>query len=141
MIRFEKRFFVNLSPQEVFNYMTDPARSAEWQEGIVSAAWTSPGPPQAGSTIQATASLLGRRVEVETVITAWDPPYRYKLETTRGPAPLEMQHDLAAQADGTLVTVRGQVELGGLVERLVGRQIEKRVEEDARRIKARLQAD
>jgi carbon monoxide dehydrogenase subunit G len=84
--------------------------------------------------------VLGRHIEVMMVITNWEPPSRFTYKTISGPAPGEMAHYLSTDGMGTALRVVGRVEIGGLVERLAGHQIEKRVEEDAHRMKVRLES-
>ena len=140
MIRFEKHFFINQTPQKVFEYLTDPTYYAEWQASTKSAILTSRGPLGAGSTIRVTGSVLGRKIEVELVVTTYDPPRQYSFRTTSGPAKGEMDHHLTAEGNGTKLTVAGKLEIGGFLENLAARQMETRVEEDARQMKARLEA-
>jgi carbon monoxide dehydrogenase subunit G len=143
MVHFEKSFWINRPLHEVFAYLTDPARFAEWQGSAEMARWTSPGPPGVGSTIRVSAVVLGRRVETELVVTAWDPPRRYAFQSAGGPLAGVLDHHLAAQDGGTRVTVAGKFELGGalrLAGRWAARRIEREVEADAARLKVRLEA-
>ena len=43
--------FIDRSPQDVFDFLSDPAIKHKWMPVMVSAAWTSSGEPGVGSTV------------------------------------------------------------------------------------------
>jgi hypothetical protein len=45
MFKTRKSVQINRSPQDVFDYVNDPANDANWQGPIESSRWTSEGPP------------------------------------------------------------------------------------------------
>ena len=131
MYKFESSTFINRPQQEVFDYVTNPANNAKWQDGTESAEWTSAGPPRVGSTVKFVAKLLGRKIEAVVEVTGWDPPNLLSIKSVGGPIPFESTQRFAAQGDGTLLTETGQAEIGGffkLAEGLVGKQLEKQSE-------------
>ena len=65
MYTFEKSIFTNRPPQEVFDFVTNPADHAQWQSGTEAAEWTSDGPPGVGSTFEVVAKFMGRKIETE----------------------------------------------------------------------------
>ena len=143
MYTFEKSITINRSPQEVFDYVTNPANDAQWQSGIESSEWTSDGPPGVGSTQKVVRSFLGRKIESEVEFTGWDPPNQSSGKTIGGPVPMEITNKLEAQGNGTLLTLTGQAELGGffkLAEGLVGKQVGKQLESDLAALKLLLDA-
>ncbi|HLA98791.1 MAG TPA: SRPBCC family protein, partial [Anaerolineales bacterium] len=60
MIEFEKSVFIQRSPQEVFDVLTDPPKSTQWQSGVKSAEWITEGPTGVGSTFKSRNRFLGR---------------------------------------------------------------------------------
>jgi carbon monoxide dehydrogenase subunit G len=138
MIEFEKSVFIKRSPQEVFDVITDPPKSTQWQSGVQSAEWTTDGPTGVGSTFKSRNRLLGRDLESELMVTEWDPPRLVKIKTGSGPIPVEFRNKVESQGDGTLLTLKAQAEVGGffkLAEGLAGKQIEKQVENDLNNLK------
>ena len=143
MYKFESSIFINRPQQEVFDYVTNPANSAQWQSGTESAEWTSDGPPGVGSTFKVVASLQGRKIEATVEVTGWDPPSLSRIKSVGGPIPFESTQRFAAQGDGTLLTETGQAEIGGffkLAEGLVGKQLEKQGEAERAALKLLLEA-
>jgi carbon monoxide dehydrogenase subunit G len=143
MYKFESSTFINRPPQEVFDYVTNPANYAKWSSGIQSAEWTSDGPPGVGSTVKGVAKFLGRKIEFVTEITGWDPPNLWRVKSVGGPIPFESTSKFEAQGDGTLLTETFQGELGGffkLAEGLVGKQFEKQIEAERAALKLLLES-
>jgi len=143
MYKFEKSIAINRPQQEVFDFMSDPTKQALYQSSTESAEWTSEGPPGVGATFKAVAKLMGRTIEAEIVITDWDSPNKVGQKASGGPVPFETTTEFETQGDGTLVTLKGQAELGGffkLAEGLVGKQLEKTMEHDLAKLKELLEA-
>src|SRR4030067_1481022 len=131
MIKFENSIFVNRTPQDVFDYVNNPANDAQWQSGTEATEGTSDGPPGVGSTLKSVINFMGRKIESELEVTVWDPPHRSGLKARSGPIPFEVTIKYEAQGGGTLLTQTGQAEFGGffkLAEGLVGEQLAKEFE-------------
>ena len=142
MYTFKKSITINRSPQDVFEYATNLANDTQWQTGIESSEWTSNGPPGVGSTYKEVRNFLGRKLEAEIELTGWDPPNQVSEKSINGPIPFEFTNKFEAQGNGTLMTLKGEAELGGffkLAEGLVGKQVEKQVESDLASLKLQLE--
>jgi len=65
---------ISRPPQEVFAYVTDPSRLAEWQESLISSRPEGGGPPAVGSKAIMTRRV-GRRERTMTMqLTNFSPP-------------------------------------------------------------------
>ncbi len=143
MYQFESSIHINRPPQDVFDYVTNPANSARWQSGTESSEWTSEGPPGVGSTYKWVTSFLGRKIESSVEITGWDPPNQNSIKAKSGPIPFEVTTTYDKEGDGTLLTLRGHAEFGGffkLAEGLVGKQLEKQNESNFAALKLLLES-
>jgi carbon monoxide dehydrogenase subunit G len=143
MIKLEHSFFINRNPEDVYNYMTNPANNSQWQSGTEYAEWASDGPTGVGSTIKVVTKFLGRKIEAELEITDWDPPNQVGLKSVSGPIPFENVVTLEAQGDGTNVTQIIQAEVGGffkMAEGLVGKQMQKTFETNSAALKLLLES-
>jgi carbon monoxide dehydrogenase subunit G len=144
MFTFERSIFINRPPQEVFDFMANPANDVKWRESAVSSEWTSEGPPGVGSTLRSVDKILGREMESTSEITAWEPPNHYGQKAIGGPVPFEMTVKLEAEGDGTQLTMSGNAEPGGffkLAEGLVRQQLEKQFDTDLKGLKSKLEAN
>jgi carbon monoxide dehydrogenase subunit G len=127
MITFEKSLFINHPPQEVFDFVSNPANDTEWRNSAESAEWVSEGPPGVGSTQHAVSKFLGRKIDSTVEITVWDPPNRYGQKVVSGPVPFEVTIKFEPKENGTQLTIGGDAEFGGffkMAEGLVGRQLD-----------------
>jgi carbon monoxide dehydrogenase subunit G len=143
MYKFETSIYIHLPPQEVFDYVTNPANNAQWMSGTESAIWKSNGKPGVGSTYVGVFNFLGRKIEGEVEVTDWDPPNRWSFKSVDGPIPSQNTTKFEAQGDGTLVSHTTQVEIGGffkLAEGLAGKQLEKLYETNNAALKLLLEA-
>ena len=76
---------INRLPEDVFAYVTDPSRFAEWQEAVVEAHPPESGPMGLDSRFQLTRRM-GPRTQTMTVeITEWDAPRSYAFRVLDGP--------------------------------------------------------
>jgi uncharacterized protein YndB with AHSA1/START domain len=143
MYAFESSVFINRPPQEVFDYVTNPANNAQWQSGTESSSWTSDGPPGIGATFKGVGQLMGRKIEAAFDVTSWDRPYQWSFKSISGPIPTRNTTRFEAQGDGTLVVHATQIELAGvfqLAEALAGKQLEKTYESNNATLKRLLEA-
>ena len=138
MIGFEKSFWASKSPQEVFDYLSDPTNDAEWRESSVAAEWTSDSPHGVGSTYKSVDKLLGRNIEAIQEITAWDSPNQFGFKGASGPMSFELTMTFEAQDNGTKATISVEAQSGGLfkmAENLFGKQMEKQFSTDMASLK------
>jgi uncharacterized protein YndB with AHSA1/START domain len=131
MFETKNSIYINRPPQDVFNAITDPSALALWQSMTEKAEWSSNGDIGVGSTMRVVARFLGRKIESDIEIKAWEPPHKVDYKFVNGPYPAEVTNTLESQGDGTLLTARSQGEMGSffkLAEGLVARQLEKQLD-------------
>ena len=127
MYEYEMNIFINRSPQDVFNFVSNPNNFVQWQNRVEFGEWTTNGSPGVGSTFRNINSFLGRKIEAKHKITGWNPPIQYSFKSI-GSIQGGITRKFQPQADGTLLIETGQLEIGGifkLLEGLLGKQIEK----------------
>ena len=130
MFETNNSIFINRLPHDVFNIITDPAKQSLWQSMTETVEWTSNGSHGVGSTQRVVARFLGRKIESDIEVTAWEPPHRVDWKFVNGPYPAEASNTLQPQGEGTLLTSRSKGEMGSffkLAEGLVARQLEKQL--------------
>ena len=144
MATFTVTTFINRPPQEVFDFVTNPANFSQWQSGTESAEWSSEGPVGPGSTVHSVGRLLGRDMEIDSEITQWDPPNLWGLKVSSGPLKVESMNKFESKDGGTLLIQDFQGEIGGffkIAEGLAVKQVQKQVENDGNSLKMLLEAD
>jgi uncharacterized protein YndB with AHSA1/START domain len=131
MFETNNSIFINRPPQDVFDAIIDPDKIALWQSMTESAEWTSNGSHGVGTKMKVVARFLGRKIESEIEITAWEPPHKVDYKFVNGPYPAQVTNTLESQGEGTLLTAQSQGEMGSffkLAEGLVARQLEKQLD-------------
>ncbi len=72
-------------PQEAFDYVTDPARFVEWQQGVVGGCMDGEGPHGVGDRCLTTRRIGFAERPVTSEITYIDPPRRWGVRGIDGP--------------------------------------------------------
>jgi carbon monoxide dehydrogenase subunit G len=129
VIRIELTVEIARTPEDVFALLSDVERLSEWQTSAVEA--HTDGPLAEGSRITEKRRLLGREVDSELEVVAYEPPQRLILRSLGGPVKFTVDHELAAQDEGTLLTLVAEAEPGGLM-RLTGPMIARTAEQQFR---------
>lgn len=131
MHRFEESFVVRgRRPEEVFDFIADPAHGAEWISAVKEV--RAEGEPGVGRELHARAGLLGVEFTTVSTVTAHDRPDHYAFAAEK---PFRSEFDFRfSEADGgtrvdaTFATDPGRFfKLGG---RLVARTMEKQFRGD-----------
>jgi len=144
MSEFENSVYIERSPQDVFDIITDPAKASQWQATTESAEWTSKGSNGVGSTWKVAAKFMGRKIDAELQITGWEPPNLISFKSIGGPFPMEVTNKLEPKGDGTLLTSTLRAEFGGffkLAEGLVRKQIVKSNDNDNQTLKQLMESN
>jgi uncharacterized protein YndB with AHSA1/START domain len=76
---------IDRSPDEVFSYVTDPSRFAEWQEDATRGRLEGGGPPSVGSRFTATRRIGRVERTTTSVITEINPPRSWAAQGVDGP--------------------------------------------------------
>jgi uncharacterized protein YndB with AHSA1/START domain len=119
-MRIEQTFTVGAPPDRVFDYMTDPAKLAEWQTTKTSVERLTPGPPRLGTRVrERTRAPGGKEFEQVVEFTEFDRPHRFTVHIVEGPQPVDGTWSLEGSGEQTKVTFVGSGELQGVL-RLVG---------------------
>jgi carbon monoxide dehydrogenase subunit G len=129
VIRIELTVEIARTPADVFALLSDVDRLPEWQTSAVEA--HTDGPLAQGSRIAEKRRLLGREVDSELEVVAYEPPQRLILRSLGGPVKFTVDHELAAQGKGTRLTLVAEAEPGGLM-RLTGPMIARTAEQQFR---------
>ena len=100
MQRVERTTVVEAPADELFAYLADLDRLAEWQTGVVSVRRTSPGPIAVGATAHLVRDLAGQRVEAPLAVAVYEPPRRLVIDTEASGIRASAGFTLVDGADG-----------------------------------------
>lgn len=132
-------------PAEVFAYVTDPARLAEWQKSVVSTRVEGTGPPSVGTR----ASVTRRIGPIERAMTAelaeLTPSSSWAVRGVDGPVRGNVKGTITPLDDGTRSRMTLELEFVGygigklLVPLVVRPQARKEMPTNLRNVKERLE--
>jgi uncharacterized protein YndB with AHSA1/START domain len=113
MAMFTFTVFINSSPQDVFDLLSNPLNCHQWIPPMQSAAWTSSGTRGVGLTGRGVINMAGQGTELQLEITRWDPPSCYGVKILNVQLPFETMeyvYTLEPVDGGTRVTLDGGTE-------------------------------
>ena len=144
MVRVEESVTINRPIEEVFAYASNIERQPEWVAPLSESRKTTSGPTRVGTTYQQVAKFLGRRIEMECEITAYEPPAVYAFRAKNGPMNMEMRFTLTSEgAQTTRVTQVVEGESGGvfkLADPIMARTMKKQFAADLETLKTSLES-
>jgi uncharacterized protein YndB with AHSA1/START domain len=131
--------------EEVFSYVTDPSRFAEWQEGVVEGGLEGGGPQSLGSKCT-TRRLIGGRERTSTQeITKLEPPHRWSVQGIDGPVRADVDVIVESLGADPASRVTITLDFNGhgigrvIVPLLVRRQASREVPRSCAKLKDRLE--
>ena len=141
-IEFEHQVVIpRRSAAEVFAYVSDFNRAAEWRVEVRESTMTPPAPMRLGARLREVARVAGQRVVTESVVDSFAPPESWTFAHTRGPLPVSGGFRVEP-ADGDVrliyrlhVPLRGAWALGAPYLRWSGRRM---IQRSLARLAARL---
>lgn len=105
--------------EDVFAVLTNVELTGRWYPARVEEWWTSTPPHGIGSTRRARTWVLGRPMENDAVVTAYDPPRRAAMKGLSRNTPFEATLTFEPIEGGTRATVETVFTLSGAM-RLIG---------------------
>ncbi len=108
MIDFTIETAIQRSPEEVFDYVTDPDRLATWQTNTVAAVREDEGPMRVGSRLREVHRAPGGK-ELESVVevSSFDRGRAFGLRVVEGSLPVDLDIGFEPAGAGTLMRFRG----------------------------------
>ena len=104
-MRYELAVEIARPPADVYAFLADPTRLAEWQSDVQEVRDATGGPLTPGATFTEVRAFLGKRVESTLEAVVAEPGRELTLETVSGPVRVSIQHLLEPKDDGTTLRV------------------------------------
>ena len=100
-------------PEDVFPYVTDPSRLAEWQESVVSTRLEGGGPPAVGSRVTVTRRIGRSERTMTAELTELNPPRSWAVRGIDGPIRGNVKGTIEPLDDGARSRVTIELDLEG----------------------------
>jgi uncharacterized protein YndB with AHSA1/START domain len=104
-------------PEQVFDFVADPANQPRWNSELTNLVVLTDGPTGVGSRMSGDYSPLGR---IDTEITVFDRPSLLVLSSTGGQADMTLEFRFVPEGSGTSMTVLATVSLKGALRFMEG---------------------
>jgi carbon monoxide dehydrogenase subunit G len=118
-MRIEETFSIDLPPEAVFDYMTDPSSLARWQTSKTYVEPLTEGPPGLGMRVrEGTKPPLAKAFDQVVEFTEFDRPRRFHTHIVEGPFPVDGTWSLDPVGSGTRVHFVAEGPLGGVMKLL-----------------------
>lgn len=136
---------INRRPEEVFAYLDQLERHAEWQSQIVSTTVETDGPVRVGTRVREIRKIGGREQDTSYEVTEHDPPRRSSFRGVAGPVRPVGMVTIEPVGDGSSSHVSIEFDLvghgfGKLIAPLARMQARKTILDNQQQLKARLEA-
>lgn len=119
-LRIETTVHIARPPADVFAFIADPENLPKWDPAIREVRRRDDGPVGAGSGLLVVAEESGRRIEVDSHVTEFEPDRLFGVTATFSGVPLRLRWRLTPDGEGTLVTSEGEAELDGFLALAAG---------------------
>lgn len=123
----EENAFIDRPPQEVFDYVAEPANLPVWDSSIVHAERLDNGPMAVGSRMKGTSKILGRRFDWTTEVVEFEPPRRSSMRSVDGDLIFTVTFTTEPEGSGTRITQRVDADsgLGGVFGKIADPLVQK----------------
>ena len=142
MVRIDFTLAIARPPEDVFERLIDLDRLPDWQESALGS--TADAPLAQGVRVQERRRIMGRELENELEVTAFEPPRQLTLKALGGPVPFTVDHQLVDDDGSTLLHVVAEAKTGTfmkLAEPMLARTAEQEMRRDFDRLKEQLEAE
>ena len=128
---------INKPVDKVFSYVTNAENHISWQAGIQGAALTPAGPVALGSVYHYAVEVMGRKIETQMEVSAFEPNQKWSVKTMGVPRPVETVYQFEPVGDTTKLTISMDLSGGypAAAEAMVKQQMEKSLTDQANNIK------
>ena len=128
---------INQPVDKVFSYVTSVENHKSWQAGILDAKISPAGLVAVGSIYQYTTEVMGRRMETQMQVSAYEVNKQWNVTTVGVPTPVTTAYSFAPEGNATKMTISMELTGGfpAAAEAMVKQQMQKSLDEQAARIK------
>ena len=142
MINLDLGTLIDRPVKDVFAFITNPANMSKWNSAVVSMEQVTPGVVGMGTKFKSVGEMLGRRIEGEMAVTAYEPDSKYGFQMDAGPIQVNVTLAFKTVGTGTKLSLNAQGNPGGvfkLAEGVMQGRVKSMMEENLARLKSVLE--
>jgi carbon monoxide dehydrogenase subunit G len=142
MINLDLGTLIDKPVKDVFAFVTNPNNMAKWNSAVVSMQQITPGAVGVGTKFKNVGEMLGRRIEGEMQVVAFEPDSKYGFQMNAGPMQVNVVLTFKTVGTGTKINLNAQGNPAGvfkLAEGVMQGRVKSMMEENLARLKAVLE--
>ena len=142
MINLDLGTLVDRPMKDVFAFVGDPKNMSKWNSAVVSLEQVTPGDVGVGTKFKSTGEMLGRRIEGEMQVTAYEPDTKCGFQVQAGPMQVNITLSFKTVGTGTKISLNAQGNPAGvfkLAEGVMVGRVKSMMEENLARLKSQLE--
>jgi carbon monoxide dehydrogenase subunit G len=142
MINLDLGTLVDKPIQDVFAFVADPNNMSKWNSAVVSLEQVTPGKVGVGTKFKSVGEMMGRRIEGEMQVVAYEPDTKCGFQVNAGPMQVTMTMTFKTVGTGTKISLNAQGNPAGvfkLAEGVMAGQVKSMMEANLARLKTSLE--
>ena len=142
MINLDLGTLIDKPVQDVFAFVTNPNNMSKWNSAVVSMQQITPGAVGVGTKFKNVGEMLGRRIEGEMQVVAFEPDSKYGFQMNAGPMQVNVVLNFKPVGTGTKINLNAQGNPAGvfkLAEGVIQGRVKSMMEENLARLKSVLE--
>jgi len=142
MINLDLGTLIDKPVKDVFAFITNPANMAKWNSAVVSMEQITPGAVGLGTKFKNVGEMMGRRIEGEMQVVAFEPDSKYGFQMNAGPMQINVTITFKTVGTGTKLSLNAQGNPAGvfkLAEPVMQGRVKSMMEENLARLKSVLE--
>ncbi len=142
MINIDLGTLIDKPVKDVFAFVADPNNMSKWNSAVVSLEQIKPGVVGVGTKFKSTGELMGRRIEGEMQVIAYEPDTKCGFQVQAGPMQVNLTMMFKTVGTGTKVSLNAQGNPAGffkLAEPVMAGRVKSLMEENLARLKTVLE--
>jgi carbon monoxide dehydrogenase subunit G len=128
--------------KDVFAFVANLNNMSKWNSAVVSLQQVTPGAVSVGTKFKSVGEMMGRRIEGEVQVTAYEPDSKTGFQMNAGPVQVNVTIGFKPVGTGTKVSLNAQGNPGGLfklAEPIMASRVKSMMEENLARLKSTLE--
>ena len=142
MINLDLSALIDKPVKDVFTFVANPNNMSKWNSAVVSIQQVTPGAVGVGTKFKNIGEALGRRIEGEMQVTAYEPDSKCGFQLQAGPMQMNLTISFKTVGTGTKLSLNAQGNPAGifkLAEGVMAGQVKSMMEGNLARLKSVLE--
>lgn len=142
MINLDLGTLIDRPVKDVFAFVANPNNMSKWNSAVLSLQQITPGEVGVGTKFKSTGEMMGRRIEGEMQVTAYEPDTKCGFQVNAGPMQVNMTMTFKTVGTGTKISLNAQGNPAGffkLAEGVMAGRVKSMMEENLAHLKKQLE--